>query len=96
MDLFKYAFQLYPFLPSDLLLDTLRLALRARRVDMRASPYDVSEYLPQPICVESAEGRRVYVQEQEGLAETAAPIRQRLLDCYNTYLSAYTAPHGSV
>jgi hypothetical protein len=94
MDLFKYAFTLYPFLPSDLLLDTLKLALRCRKVDMRASPYDVSHYLPDsepPICVETIEGRKVYMLEQEALAEAAAPVRARVLQCYNTYLSVYSA-----
>jgi hypothetical protein len=42
MDLFKYAYQLYPFVSSDLLRDCLELAVTARKVDMRASPYDVS------------------------------------------------------
>lgn len=42
MDLFKYAYQLYPFVSSDLLRDCLELAITARKLDMRASPYDVS------------------------------------------------------
>jgi hypothetical protein len=42
MDLFKYAYQLYPFVSSDLLRDCLEIAVTARKVDMRASPYDVS------------------------------------------------------
>jgi hypothetical protein len=42
MDLFKYAYQLYPFLSSGLLRECLTLAVTARKIDMRASPYDVS------------------------------------------------------
>lgn len=42
MDLFKYAYQLYPFVSSDLLRECLVLAVTARKIDMRASPYDVS------------------------------------------------------
>lgn len=42
MDLFKYAYQLYPFVSSELLRECLELAVKARKVDMRASPYDVS------------------------------------------------------
>ena len=42
MDLFKYAYQLYPFVSSDLLRESLLLAIAARKIDMRASPYDVS------------------------------------------------------
>ena len=44
MDLFKYAYVLYPLVSSDLLLDALRLAIRARKIDMRASPYDVARF----------------------------------------------------
>ena len=42
MDLFKYAYQLYPFISSELLRECLLLAISARKIDMRASPYDVS------------------------------------------------------
>ena len=44
MDLFKYAYQLYPLIPSSLLIDSLNIAIKARKIDMRASPYDVSQY----------------------------------------------------
>jgi hypothetical protein len=83
MDLFKYAHtislislllplrwaaKLYPFIPSSLLIDALEIALRAREIDMRASPYDLtaykgtansptrglgSQFSPEPICVET-------------------------------------------
>mmetsp|Transcript_21286 Transcript_21286/g.35650 ORF Transcript_21286/g.35650 Transcript_21286/m.35650 type:complete len:359 (-) Transcript_21286:20-1096(-) len=88
MDLFKYAYQLYPLLPSELLVETLQIAITARKIDMRASPYDVSTYedIGPPICVETAEGRRIYMEEQETLANAAAPVRARLLHEYNTVL----------
>jgi hypothetical protein len=88
MDLFMYAFKLYPFVPAPLLVDALRLAIDARRVDMRASPYDVSGYAEcdPPICVETTEGRRLYVREQQKLAANAVPIRVALLQCYNSVL----------
>lgn len=59
MDLFKYAFTLYPLLSSTVLLDSLRLAIRCRKVDMRASPYDVSAFdgCEQPIRIETKEGQ---------------------------------------
>lgn len=44
MDLFKYAYQLYPFVSSELLRDCLKIAVIARKIDMRASPYDVSGF----------------------------------------------------
>merc|ERR1712203_1103338 len=42
MDLLRIALKLLPLIPSDHVLHALRIALRARRVDMRASPYDLS------------------------------------------------------
>mmetsp|Transcript_37197 Transcript_37197/g.37877 ORF Transcript_37197/g.37877 Transcript_37197/m.37877 type:complete len:178 (+) Transcript_37197:648-1181(+) len=86
MDLFKYAYQLYPLVPSNLLLRSLKLAIKARIIDMRASPYDVSGYeeCREAICVETEQGRRQYVHEQEQLAKQAAVIRRELLDVYLT------------
>lgn len=84
MDLFKYAYQLYPLVSSQLLLQSLEVALAARIIDMRASPYDVSafEECQEPLCVETADGRRRYAEEQEKLADMAAPVRQSLLQVY--------------
>ena len=48
MDLFRYAVKLWPYLPSPLLADAFELAVDARVLDMRASPYDLSEYHGQP------------------------------------------------
>ena len=44
MDLFRYSLKLWPWLPAELLADALELAIAARVLDMRASPYDLSEY----------------------------------------------------
>ena len=46
MDLFKWAFKIFPFITSELLIDCLELALKARELDMRASPYDLTNYKP--------------------------------------------------
>jgi hypothetical protein len=87
MDLFKFAYQLHPLLPSSLLREALELAIAARKVDMRASPYDVRSYCDEPaLHVETLEGRRQYVFEQEALARRAAPIRAQLLDAYEAVL----------
>ena len=90
MDLFKYAFRLYPLCSGDLLARTLEAALRARIIDMRASPYDVSAFegCEEPICVETQEGRKLYVQEQTELMRLAAPLRLELLAAYNRVLSS--------
>ncbi len=44
MDLFKWALKLHPYVPSELVADALEIALLAREVDMRASPYDLYSY----------------------------------------------------
>ena len=49
MDLFKWALKLGPHAPSDLVLATLRLAVRCRVLDMRASPYDLAALADQGI-----------------------------------------------
>jgi hypothetical protein len=40
----RWAVKLYPLIPSSLLIDSLEIALRAREIDMRASPYDLKAY----------------------------------------------------
>jgi hypothetical protein len=36
--------KIYPYISSSILLDTLELAIYAREIDMRASPYDLYQY----------------------------------------------------
>ena len=88
MDLFKYAYQLYPLLPSTLLVEALQLALAARMIDMRASPYDVSSFegCEDPLMVETMDGRRRYALEQEALFRKAMPLRRKLIDAYTAVL----------
>ncbi len=78
MDLFKWAWKLFPWSSSELVADTFELALRIREVDMRASPYDLSARNLEPIRVETAEGRREYRRWQERFAREAEPLRGRL------------------
>lgn len=86
MDLFKWALKLHPLLPSELLADTLELAIEARIVDMRASPYDVSSYGFSPIEVENPEGRKEYQICQAELHRKSLPIRKSLLHHYDKVL----------
>ena len=79
MDLYKYAFWFSPLVPSDLVLDCFENAMQARELDMRASPYDVSEFGLEPIRVETAQGRREYAEEQRRMMERSAPLSERLL-----------------
>lgn len=78
MDCYKWAYKLGPLVPSELVLDCLELAAQARALDMRASPYDLSDYGFEPITIESAAGRAVYTRAQQEIAERAAPLRTEL------------------
>jgi hypothetical protein len=79
MDLYRYAYQALPLISSDLVADCFEFARTARDIDMRASPYDLSEWGLHPIAVETASGRRDYAAMQRGLAERASVLRDRLL-----------------
>lgn len=79
MDLYKWAGKLIPLVDSDLLMDCLELAATARELDMRASPYDLSEYGFEPIPVEEPSGRARYVRHQQAISERAAVLRESLL-----------------
>jgi hypothetical protein len=80
MDLYKWAYKLSPILPSDLVLDAFINARRLREIDMRASPYDLSELEMAPIRVETPEGRIEYANEQRRLAKESMPIRNAIAE----------------
>ncbi len=82
MDLYRFGYKVYPWLEGELLADAFELAVAAREIDMRASPYDLRAYGFAPIRLETAEGRGEYVGFQRSLAERAHPIRARLLTVY--------------
>lgn len=79
MDLYKWGFKLIPLIDAELLLDCFALACAARQLDMRASPYDLSEFGYSPVPIETPAGRAEYVRAQAQLAERAEPLRARLL-----------------
>ena len=89
MDLLRYALRLAPFGSSAAIADCLELALDAREVDMRASPYDLSGAVDAaraaPIAVETADGRAEYVRRQTAIAHRGADLRRRLLDEYDAF-----------
>jgi hypothetical protein len=86
MDLYKWAAKAMPWVGSELLLDCFELAVELRDLDMRASPYDLTEWGRAPVLIETAEGRRTYEQEQKRLATAAAPLRLRLIDAHRAVL----------
>lgn len=94
MDLFKWALKLCPLLPSATLAEAAALALEARALDVRASPYDARAYSDRrfdlsPIKVETAEGRVQYQHIQEGLWQKSIPLRASLIEEYEKVLRQY-------
>jgi hypothetical protein len=88
MDLFKYTYQLYPYVDSELLIESILLALASRKIDMLASPYDVSQFVnDDPIRIETLEGRKRYILEQEKLLHRAQPLRKKLHEQYSNILN---------
>jgi hypothetical protein len=97
MDLYRFAHKIAPWCSSELIADTFLLAADARRIDMRASPYDLREEGFEPILIETVEGREEYIQEQRRLAELAVPLRARLISFYEGLIAAYAnTPHEKI
>ena len=80
MDLYKHAFRLSPLVASELVADCFELARDIRVLDMRASPYDLSELGYEPVRIETPEGKQEYAAAQRGFAERGTPLRHRLVE----------------
>jgi hypothetical protein len=92
MDLYKWAYKLTPIVPSELVVDAFELAREIRELDMRASPYDLTDLGYEPIKIETVEGTRQYIEAQRSFAERSAPIRAGLIaECYRL-LGKVTGP----
>ena len=88
MDLYKWAYKFAPWIASELIADCFELARDARWLDMRAAPYDLSEFGVEPIRLETPEGRREYAAHQHAVAARAAPLRARLIVAYRELIDA--------
>jgi hypothetical protein len=82
MDLYKWAFVIAPYSAAEVVADAFELAVATRELDMRASPYDLTEFGFKPIPIESREGREEYAEAQRELYHRARPVRERLLAEY--------------
>lgn len=91
MDLYKWCFKSLPWADGTLLLATLELAMELRRLDMRASPYDLHAYGCEPVRIETPEGRKEYEAQQRSLADRATPLRRGLIDVLRATLAATAA-----
>jgi hypothetical protein len=94
MDCYKWAYKLGPLVDSALVADGLELAADARALDMRASPYDLTEFGFEPIAIETSAGRAEYVRAQQDVAERAAPLRAHLADWCDVLLTAVSRDSG--
>lgn len=86
MDLYKWAFKMYPWISSDTILRTFELAVETRFMDMKASPYDLRDRGLEPIKIETQEGRREYVERQKDIYEKSQPVRETLIGEYRHIL----------
>lgn len=94
MDLYKWCGKLVPLVDSELWLDCFELAADARVLDMRASPYDLTDYGYSPVTIETAAGRAQYVREQSALTARASALRAELLHRCVALLGYRTDPSG--
>lgn len=78
MDLYKWAFRLVPVISSALLIECFLLAKQIREIDMRASPYDLSELGYRPIAIETTAGKAEYVAAQRDFAQRGQHVRSLL------------------
>ncbi len=88
MDLYKWAFKLAPFAPSELIADCFELARDIREVDMRASPYDLRALGFSAIPIETAEGRADYERHQRDFTARGEPLRDQLIALCDRLVSA--------
>jgi len=88
MDLYKWAYKSSPWIASEILAEALFLAIDAREIDMRASPYDLSAYGYRPIFIETPEGRRRYEKHQHALFLKSLKLRAKLINSLTAILAA--------
>ena len=79
MDLYKWAYKHFPWISSGLIRRAFLLALEIRRVDMRASPYDLSAVGLHPICIENEAGKAEYRRYQHEFYMQARSVRKELI-----------------
>ena len=80
MDVYKWCMRLQPLVPSSVTMQAFELAMRIRRIDMAASPYDFRALGVEPIAVETPHGRATYVGLQRDFAHQANVLRTQLLN----------------
>jgi hypothetical protein len=89
MDLYKWAFKGYPWISSELIREAFFLALEARAIDMKASPYDLQDYGYQPIRIETENGRHEYLEKQKLIHKKSQNIRTKLILAYGDIIQCF-------
>ncbi len=79
MDLFKWAWQLFPLASSELVRATRLLATEVRHLDMRAAPYDLRQLGVEPLAIETADGRAEFAVAQKEFTTRAELLRAQLI-----------------
>ncbi|WP_301546654.1 3-methyladenine DNA glycosylase [Gordonia sp. X0973] len=96
MDLYRVTAKLSPLLHSRLVAESFELAHRAREIDMRASPYDLTSLGYAPIRIETREGRAEYVREQQALTADGSALRARLLARLDALIAQLQGSSGAI
>lgn len=87
MDIYKWAYKLYPWISSEVIREAFLLAVDARTIDMKASPYDLRDHGLEPIKIETEAGRKEYLRHQTNIWYRGFPIRQSLIEAYERLFS---------
>lgn len=93
MDLYKWAFKMYPWVSSRTIRRAFELALETRVIDMKASPYDLRHRGLDPIKIETEAGRGEYVEKQHAIFEKSKPVRAQLIKQYRRILASANRLH---
>lgn len=84
MDLFKWCYKLHPWISSELTWGCFLLAVEARELDMRASPYDLRALGYEPIPIETPEGKLDYQNQQKTIGSKARILAEQFLnECHS-------------
>lgn len=89
MDLYKWSFKLFPWISSEIIRKAFLLAVHTRRIDMKASPYDLRSRGLEPIKIETEAGRLEYVKHQKEIHQRSQPVRAQLLGVYQKLISNF-------
>lgn len=95
MDIYAHTAAMEAGAPGELLLDALRAAFSAREIDMRSSPYDLSQWGLAPIPVETPEGRAEFVAFQRRWVTRTQALRARYLEAMDRLDSLATSDADS-